>query len=116
MSKLADVCLVHSKRIAEAVHSRIRAVVEKRNVALMREIVFVCGIKDPNRFADYVFSLPMLGWARGSPLLCQRLTPPPRSERLSPERIAIGNAEALRKTRLSKDPKVDANAWPKTSD
>ena len=101
--------------IAARVHPWIKSVVDKRNVAFMREVRFVCDIQDPNLFVDYVFGLPMMGWARHSPLLMQRVTDAPRSERPTNEQIKCENAEVLAKTRPSRDPKVDVLAWTKTS-
>ena len=52
-------------------------VVGKRNVAFTCEVTFVVEGLDPNLFVDYFFGLPMLGWARHSPVMLQRKSTPP---------------------------------------
>ena len=114
LKQLAHCCSHENSLIVESVHPWLREVVRPRNVAFMREVRFVCNIGDCNLFVDYVFGLPMLGWARHSPLLCQRTTNIPRSDRPTDAEIEANNIEVLRKARPAKDPKVDIMAWAKT--
>ena len=69
---LAVACDSDNKLILKAVHPYIRPIVAKRNFAFMREVTYLCQGFDFNLVIDYVFGLPMLGWARHSPIMLQR--------------------------------------------
>ena len=77
---LACSCMDENHQILNAVHPYIKPIVAKRNVAFMREVSFICKGLDYNLVLDYVFGLPMLGWARHSPVMLQRRSGPPRAE------------------------------------
>ena len=79
LTTLASLCSVENLRIINAVHEYLRAVVEKRNIAFMREVTFISEGMDSNLFVDYVFGLPMLGWARHSPVMLQSQSQNPRA-------------------------------------
>ena len=63
---------------------------------------------------DFVSGLPMLGWARHSPIMLQRISKPPRAEFPSKEEIEVDNKIALDRAKPSKSPKLDQLAWAKT--
>ena len=111
---LASLCETENRVIANATHEYIRKVVEKRNVAFMREVTLICSGLDVNLFVDYVFGLPMLGWARHSPVMVQRSSEMPRAERPSPEEVATENAEVLKRAKPSYSRKLYELAWAKT--
>ena len=79
LSSLAEALKADNLRIVGAVHPYLKEVVAKRNVAFMREVTFIAAGLDPNLMIDYVFGLPMLGWARHSPIMVQRQSAPPRA-------------------------------------
>ena len=56
----------------------------------------------------------MMGWARHSPLICQKITSPPRAEKPSREQIIADNAVVLAKAKASKSPEQDLLSWEKT--
>ena len=114
LSSLAEALKADNLRIVGAVHPYLREVVAKRNVAFMREVTFIAAGLDPNLMIDYVFGLPMLGWARHSPVMVQRQSDPPRSERPSPEEIVEENKIALERAKPSRSEKLDELAWAKT--
>ena len=81
--------------IVSLVHPWIRPVVKQRNVAFMRELSFVCRELDFVLMCDYVFGMPMMGWARHSPMLMQRVSEPPRAEKPSNAQVVEENAVAM---------------------
>ena len=101
-------------KIVKHTHPYIRDAVSKRNVAFMREVSFICAGMDPNLCVDYVLGLPMLGWARHSPIMLQRSSKPPRAEVPSKEEIEVENQLALDRAKPSKSQKWDQLAWAKT--
>ena len=80
---------------------------------LMRELTFVCGEVDAVLMCDYVFGLPMLGWARHSPTMLQRTTRPPRAELPTPAEN-LENQIALERAKPSRDREADKLSWKKT--
>ena len=107
LRSLAEACRVENSRIVSAVHPYIREVVAKRNVAFMREVSFRAAGLDPNLMIDYVFGLPMLGWARHSPVMVQRMSGPPRAEKPSREEIVEENKIALQRAKPSHSERLD---------
>ena len=95
VTTLAQLCNKENDLIASLVHPWIRPVVKQRNVAFMRELTFVCRELDFVLMCDYVFGMPMMGWARHSPMLMQRVSEPPRAEKPSNAQIVEENAVAL---------------------
>ena len=87
----------------------------KRNVVFATEITFFCGGFDLNLMVDYVFGLPMMGWARHSPTMVQRTSRLPRAERPSEETILHENELALDRAKPSKDPEADRLSWEKAT-
>ena len=114
LEKLATLCWPQSAAIAAACHRWIRPTVEKRNVAFMRELIFVCPNVDSNLMVDFVFGLPMLGWARHSPVMLQRVFEQANSKRPTSGEILEENKIALERAKPSKNSNVDALAWEKT--
>ena len=114
LRELAESCAHSNKLIQRAVHPWISKVVKQRNIAFMREVRFVCCIGDFNIMLDYIFGLPMMGWARHSPLLCQKITSPPRAEKPGREQVIADNAIVLAKAKASKSPEQDLLSWEKT--
>ena len=111
---LASLCAPISQEIAKICHVWIRPTVKKRNVAFMREVTFLCLGLDANLMIDFVFGLPMMGWARHSPIMTQRESSYPRANRPSAKEIAEENRIALERAKPSKNPKMDSLAWEKT--
>ena len=111
---LACACLDENHQIMMAVHPYIRPIVAKRNMAFMREVNYLCDGVDYNLVVDYVFGLPMMGWARHSPVMLQRKSDPPRAERPSPKQIEAENAIALSRAKPSKSAALDKLSWEKT--
>ena len=111
LEKFAKLCWPQSAAIAAACHMWIRPIVEKRNVAFMRELTFICPGLDPNLMVDFVFGLPMLGWARHSPVMLQRVSEPANSMRPTCDEILKENRIALERAQPSKNSNVDALAW-----
>ena len=111
---LACACLDENHQIMMAVHPYIRPIVAKRNIAFMREVNYLCDGVDYNLVVDYVFGLPMMGWARHSPVMLQRKSDPPRAERPSSRQIAAENAIALSRAKPSYSAVLDKLAWEKT--
>ena len=107
LRELAESCAHSNKLIQRAVHPWMSKVVKQRNIAFMREVRFVCCIGDFNIMLDYIFGLPMMGWARHSPFLCQKITSPPRAEKPGREQIIADNAVVLAKAKASKSPEQD---------
>ena len=114
VQRLAVACEPENQQILQCVHPYIRPVVAKRNVAFMREVLHICHGLDNNLVLDYVFGLPMMGWARHSPVLLQRASDPPRAEQPTEEQRLAENAIALTRAKPTADPKLDALAWEKT--
>ena len=114
LRELASSCAHSNKLIQRAVHPWISRVVEQRNIAFMREVRYVCCIGDFNIMLDYIFGLPMMGWARHSPLLCQKTTAPPRADKPSREQISDNNAVVMAKAKASTIPEQDLLSWEKT--
>ena len=114
LEKLANLCWPQSAAIAAACHMWIRPTVEKRNVAFMRELIFLCPGVDCNLMVDFVFGLPMLGWARHSPVMVQRESEPRNSERPTVDQIFEENKIPLERAKPSRNKNVDALAWEKT--
>ena len=114
LSSLAELCGLDNVGIVAKVLPYIRSVVAKRNVAFMREVSFICDGMDPNIIIDYVFGLPMLGWARHSPIMLQRPSQPPRAEPPFPEEVLEENKIALERAKPSSKPRLDEMAWAKT--
>ena len=111
---LAKACTEENARIIERVHPYIRPIVAKRNIAFMREVSFICQGLDYNLMIDYVFGLPMLGWARHSPIMLQRQSQPPRAVPPSSAQIIEENKIALSKAKPSYSHALDKLAWEKT--
>ena len=80
----------------------------------MREVTFVCQGLDFNLVLDSVFGLPMLGWARHSPIMLQRQSEPPRAELPSKAEVVEQNQIALTRAKPSYSPVLDRLAWEKT--
>ena len=110
----ASLCTALCCVIVDNVHEWIRPIVAKRNAVFMTEVTFLCGGLDLNLMVDYVFGLPMMGWARHSPTMVQRTTRPPRAEKPSEEDILKENQVALQRAKPSKDPEADRLSWDKT--
>ena len=70
---------------------------------------------DSNLMVDFVFGLPMMGWARHSPIMQHRESNVPRARRPSPDEVLAGNRIALDSAKPSRDPRVDELAWDKTN-
>ena len=114
VEQLAKISWEESVRLLPLVHPWIRPIVAKRNVVFMREITFLCGNLDTVLMCDYVFGLPMLGWARHSTTMLQRTTRPPRAELPTPAENKAQNAIALARVKPSRDPEADVLSWHKT--
>ena len=63
---------------------------------------------------DYVFGLPMLGWARHSTTMLQRTTKPPRAAIPTPAENLAENLVALERVKPSKSHEADVMSWKKT--
>ena len=88
-----------------------------RNIAFFREVAYLVEGVDLNLTVDYVFGLPMMGWARHSPVMQQRASRPSRCERPSKEEAAAAaaaNMVALERARPSRDPRADLLSLEKT--
>ena len=114
LDELATLCWSQSKIIADHCHDWIRPTVSQRNVAFMREVTYMCLGLDSNFMVDFVFGLPMMGWARHSPVMQQRESNVSRARRPSPEEVLAENRIALERAKPSRDPRVDELAWDKT--
>ena len=107
LKELAVLCHRLCLNFIDYVHPYIRPIVARRNVVFMTEVSFLCGGLDLNLMVDFVFGLPMMGWARHSPTMTQRSSRPPRAERPSPEEIVVENKLALERAKPSRDPEAD---------
>ena len=114
LQTLACACMDENQHTLRAVHPHIRPIVAKRNIAFMREVNYLCNGVDYNLVIDYVFGLPMMGWARHSPVMLQRKSDPPRAVRPSLSQIAAENAIALSRAKPSYSAVLDKLAWEKT--
>ena len=114
VKKLSELAWAESALLLPLVHKWIRPVVARRNVVLMRELTFVCGEVDAVLMCDYVFGMPMLGWARHSPTMLQRTTRPPRAELPTPAENLVENRSALERAKPSRDHEADTLSWKKT--
>ena len=104
-------------RVVEYPHPRNaddNARIAKRNDAFLREVTYICAGMDPNLFVDYVFGLPVLGWARHSLIMLQRSSGPSRAELPIREMIEKENEIALVRAKPCKSPELDQMAWAKT--
>ena len=111
---LASLCTALCGLIVDNVHEWIRPIVARRNVAFMTEVTFICGGLDTNLMVDYVFGLPMMGWARHSPTMVQRTTRPPRAVRPSEDEVLAHNEVVLERAKPSKDQEADKLSWDKS--
>ena len=75
---LATALASETQRILRFVHHDLLGVLSKKNVALMRELNFVCRCPDFAAVLDLVWGLPMAGWARHCPNLVQKLSSLPK--------------------------------------
>lgn len=114
LCRLAAICMEQNLRIASLRHAWIRPTVEQRNVAFMREVTFTCLGLDIHLMVDFVSGLPMMGWARHSPVMQQRESMHPRARRPSPEEVLAENRVAIKRAKPSNNPKLDDVAWEKT--
>ena len=114
LKNLAAACASDNEVFYKAVQPYIRAKISKRNIALMREVTFVCQGLDYNLMLDYVCGLPMLGWARHSPIMLQMQSEPPRAELPSKTEVVEQNKIALTRAKPSYSPVLDRLAWEKT--
>ena len=112
LAELADVCLPQNALIIAHVDSHVRPCVRLRNITFMVECSFLTGRNDCHLFVDYVFGLPMYGWARHSSTLMQRFSRPPMP-RWSDDEIETANAKVLTRVRSTGDPDLDRMAWDK---
>ena len=111
--ELAAACLPHNVLLMCALHPSVRTTAERRNIVFMKELDFVCGHRDPLLWADYCFGLPMLGFARHSSTMVQRLSKPPMFP-MSDEELIAANNLCLSRVGPSGNPKLDMMAWDKT--
>ena len=63
---------------------------------------------------DFLFGIPMMGWARHSPIMMQRDSAYPRGHRPSDAEIVEENRIALERAKPSTYPRVDALSWKQT--
>lgn len=111
---LASAFSTDNEAIVGAVHPYIREIVAKRNISLLREVTYNCIGLDYNLVVDYVFGLPMLGWARHSPVMLQRRSESPRAEAPTRAEMMEENKIALSRAKPSYSPVLDRLAWEKT--
>ena len=110
---LSSLLLEANKLTLACVDNVLLRVLEKKNLALMREITFVTRCPDSFGVLDLIWGLPMAGWARHSPNLVQRLSNPPLPLELSLENVEEHNLKVLASVRSTGDIDADALAWTK---
>ena len=111
---LANALRSAAQRILGFVHRDLWGVLSKKNIALMRELNFICRCPDFSAVIDLVWGLPMAGWARHCPNLVQKLSslPKPFSEILGG--VDEHNRKVLASVRSTGDREADELAWSKS--
>ena len=85
-----------------------------KNVPFMREISAIIGTVDSNLFVDFVFGLPMLGWALHAPTQMRRDRVPEETVQDLLSRSQAQSQRLISRTRASGDEQLDSEAWRKT--
>ena len=111
--RLAVVVFSANSFLVDRVHRWLMPILRKRNIRFMVEVNFILGYKDHDFFVDLTFGLPMLGWARHSPVLIQRLSASPLSLDSFDLDLDSHNRAILESIGPSKSAELDDMAWVK---
>ena len=99
--------------LVSKVHRWLQPSLLKRNVRFMVEVNYILDYDDHDLFLDLVFGLPMMGWARHSPVLIQRVSPTPCSLDEHDIDLDSHNISILQSIGPSKSKELDNMAWAK---
>ena len=113
---LLDATCAENERLVKSAHPWLKPVLGKRNVRFMVEFNYIIGYEDHDLFCDYTFGLPMLGLARHSPVLVQRVSPMQLPMDLHDHDLETHNKSILDSIRPSKSPELDTMAWSKSQE
>ena len=111
--KLADVLRERNEVIVRTAHEWLRPILANRHIAFMVEFNYIVGCEDHDLFCDLAFGLPMLGWARHSPVLVQRASNDPVSLVHHDDDLSVHNEGIIRSLGPSRSPEQDVMAWDK---
>lgn len=114
MLALSHSLVGETQRALRFVHHDLLGVLSKKNIALMRELNFVCRCPDLAAVLDLVWGLPMAGWARHCPNLVQKLSPLPEPFEAVFDDVDEHNKRVLVSVRSTGDKEVDELAWSKS--
>ena len=111
---LSLVCTPFNDQIFPIVHPLILPIVRLRNLALMRELSWVCGFPDYCFLVDYIFGMSTAGWGDPAPRFTLRTTEPVFPIDQAWCDIHTHNAFIMSRVCPSADPELDAASWKKT--
>ena len=116
---LAEACADENAELLKLCEPSVARVLQAfgtKNVALMREIAFVCDTNDISSPGLLLIGLPMLGWAPGADGLMPRLKPPLQSVEEFLQSREERNEKILNSIKASTDTELQAEAFRKTTD
>ena len=115
---LAEACTEENGELLDMVEPGVKTVLTAfgtKNVALMRELAYVCGSRDIASPSLLLLGIPMMGWAPVAEGLMERSKPPEISvEEFLADRHAR-NDKLLQKVRPSSDAALDLETFDKTT-
>ena len=116
LESLSALCSDEWQWLLSKVNPKILPIARLRDFVFMREVLCICGARDACIVRDYVFGLPIVGWAFPAPSQVPKETIPNRDVVDLWTNSATHNHHIRTSTQSSRDLELDAAAWQKTQD
>ena len=111
---LSRACEPTNAFLLEQVDKLLLPILQRRNLALVREISWICQFPDPRFLIDYVLGMSTFGWADVAPNFVPRETSPEAPLDAAWKDIEAHNSFIMSRVQSSGDPELDEASWSKT--